>query len=58
MINCKATRADPQLAASPRPPFVPAWVLPGGPVSGDADAAFYAGAALTSLDNLVRSEPP
>jgi hypothetical protein len=50
-------RADPMLAASPRPPFVPAWVLAGGPVSGDADAAFYAGAALNSLDTLVRGEP-
>ena len=36
---------------------MPAWALPDGPVAGDADAAFYAGAALASLDGLVRAEP-
>mgnify|MGYP001129885697 CR=1 FL=1 len=50
-------RADPLRAASPLPPRVPAWALSVGPVSSDADAAFFAGAALNSLDNLVRSEP-
>jgi hypothetical protein len=50
-------RADPLPAASPLPPRVPAWALSVGPVSSDADAAFFAGAALNSLDNLVRSEP-
>lgn len=36
---------------------MPAWALPGGPVEHATDAAFFAGAALTSLDILVRSEP-
>ncbi|MER8459248.1 DUF1403 family protein [Mesorhizobium sp. M0915] len=51
-------RADPSPVSAPLPPRVPGWALPDGPVSSDADAAFWAGAALTSLDNLVRSEPP
>lgn len=50
-------RAEPSPAASPRPRRVPAWALPDGLVASDTDAAFYAGAALNSLDNLVRSEP-
>lgn len=50
-------RADPLPAALPLPPRVPAWALPDGLLKHDADAAFYAGAALTSLDNLVRGEP-
>ncbi|NGO55536.1 DUF1403 family protein [Allomesorhizobium camelthorni] len=50
-------RADPSPLVAPLPPRVPGWALPDGPVSSDADAAFCAGAALTSLDNLVRSEP-
>ena len=37
---------------------MPGWALPEGSASSDADAAFCAGAALTSLDNLVRSAPP
>jgi hypothetical protein len=36
---------------------VPSWALAGGRVEQDTDAAFCAGAALNSLDNLVRSEP-
>ncbi|HQS11177.1 MAG: hypothetical protein B7Y12_15750 [Rhizobiales bacterium 24-66-13] len=45
--------------AAPAPvPVVPGWALPGGPVTDPAEAAFLAGAALTSLDNLVRSNPP
>ncbi|MHA6687655.1 DUF1403 family protein [Mesorhizobium sp. A556] len=43
--------------ASPPTPRVPAWALPVGSVSSDVDAAFCAGAALTSLDNLIRSDP-
>jgi hypothetical protein len=50
-------RADSLLLVSPPPPRIPAWALPGGPVDHDADAAFFAGAALNSLDSLVRSEP-
>lgn len=50
-------RTDPLPVFSPSPPRVPAWALPGGLVEYDTDAAFSAGAALASLDNLVRSEP-
>ncbi|WP_454659075.1 DUF1403 family protein [Bosea beijingensis] len=39
-------------------PVVPGWALPRGPVTDAAEAAFLAGAALNSLDNLVRSNPP
>ncbi len=38
-------------------PLVPVWAVPRGPVLGDTHAAFLAGAALNSLDSLVRSEP-
>jgi hypothetical protein len=40
------------------PPIVPGWAVPRGPVTSDAEAAFLAGSALNSLDNLVRSDPP
>ncbi len=49
-------RADPLPAASPPLPRVAAWALPDGPVEHETDAAFFAGAALTSLDILVRAE--
>ena len=39
-------------------PAVPGWALPRGPVTDPVEAAFLAGAALTSLDNLVRADPP
>ena len=39
-------------------PAIPGWALPRGPVTDPAEAAFLAGAALNSLDNLVRSNPP
>lgn len=39
-------------------PTVPGWALPRGPVTDPAEAAFFAGAALNSLDNLVRGNPP
>ena len=42
---------------SPALPSLPVWALPEQPAAGDAEAAFYAGAALGSLDGLVRSEP-
>lgn len=48
---------DPLAGFSPSPPRVPSWALPAGGVEHDADAAFYAGAALNALDSLVRSEP-
>ncbi len=38
-------------------PRVPAWAVPRGPVDSDAEAAYLAGSALNSLDNLVRSAP-
>jgi hypothetical protein len=37
-------------------PKVPAWARPRGLVLHDADAAYLAGAALNSLDNLVRQD--
>lgn len=42
---------------SSTPPTVPGWAVPRGPVDGDPEAAFLAGAALNSLDNLVRAAP-
>jgi hypothetical protein len=46
------------LDANPSPtPKVPAWARPRGEVQRDVDAGFLAGAALNSLDNLVRGEP-
>lgn len=50
-------RADPSPPIAPAPSRLPAWALPNGLVEHDSDAAFFAGAALNSLDNLVRSEP-
>ena len=35
-------------------PVVPAWAVARVPVSSDTEAAFLAGAALNTLDNLVR----
>ncbi|MHA6646349.1 DUF1403 family protein [Mesorhizobium sp. A623] len=37
--------------------LIPAWVVPRGAVASDTEAAFMAGAALTTLDMLVRSDP-
>jgi hypothetical protein len=46
------------LDADPLPvPKVPAWARPRGEVQRDVDAGYVAGAALNSLDNLVRSAP-
>jgi hypothetical protein len=41
----------------PSVPRVPAWARLRGDVQRDVDAAYLAGAALNTLDNLVRSEP-
>ena len=49
--------AEPLALAAP-PPIVPGWATPRGPVETTAEAAFLAGAALNSLDNLVRATPP
>ena len=38
-------------------PKVPAWARPRGEVLRDVDAGYVAGAALNSLDNLVRCAP-
>ena len=47
---------DPDSAAASlhSVPRVPAWALPKTAVESDVDAAFLAGSALASLDNLVR----
>ncbi|MFD1330064.1 DUF1403 family protein [Mycoplana ramosa] len=41
----------------PTPRVVPGWALSRGAATSEADAAFAAGSALTTLDNLVRTEP-
>ena len=38
-------------------PSVPAWAMRRGPIAGEAHTAFAAGAAMASLDTLVRSRP-
>lgn len=48
---------DPIADTTPAPPKVPSWAVPRGPVGSDTEAAFMAGAALNSLDNLVRQAP-
>lgn len=49
--------AEP-VAFAALPPTVPGWATPRGPVATTAEAAFLAGAALNTLDNLVRAAPP
>jgi hypothetical protein len=49
---------DPIASSSFIPPAVPGWARPRGPAPDVVAAAFHAGAALTSLDNLVRADPP
>lgn len=39
------------------PPAVPAWAVPRSGIMSDVEAAFMAGSALNSLDNLVRAAP-
>jgi len=50
------TLARPLPALTPLP-SVPSWARPRGPVTNDVEAAFIAGAALDSLDNLVGMAP-
>ncbi len=50
------TPLDLTHSATWKPPAVPGWAIPPGQVASDAEAAFMAGAALNSLDNLVRAE--
>ncbi|MFG1210253.1 DUF1403 family protein [Xanthobacter flavus] len=40
------------------PPTVPGWAIARAPVEDPVEAAYMAGAALNSLDNLVRADPP
>ncbi len=49
--------ADLLLADRDAVPKVPAWARPHGELQRDVDAGYLAGAALNSLDNLVRREP-
>jgi hypothetical protein len=48
--------ADLLPVALPDVPKVPAWARPRGGVFRDIDAAYMAGAALNSLDNLMRGD--
>ena len=50
------SRADLPVTDPPKVPKVPVWARPRGLVLHDADAAYAAGAALNSLDNLVRQD--
>jgi|TARA_R110000868_G_scaffold50429_16_gene161220 hypothetical protein len=50
------SRADLLLVDPPLVPKVPVWARPRDLVLHDADAAYLAGAALNSLDNLVRQD--
>jgi len=52
------SRADLLPSDPPLVPKVPVWARPRGLVLHDADAAYSAGAALNSLDNLVRQDLP
>ncbi|WP_371349233.1 DUF1403 family protein [Ancylobacter sp. IITR112] len=48
---------DSTLPAASDAPAVPGWAIPRAHVEDPAEAAYLAGAALNSLDNLVRAEP-
>ncbi len=37
---------------------VPAWAVPRAPVESEVEAAYMAGSAMNSIDNLVRSDAP
>lgn len=54
-MNRQAAPTSTPVIAVPR---VPAWATPRGPVQSDVDAAYMAGSALNSLDNLARSDAP
>lgn len=51
------SRTDLPPVHRPVVPKVPAWARVRGDVQRDVDAGYLAGAALNSLDNLVRSSP-
>ena len=50
-------RAEP---APSEPPRAPAWARPGGSFreNSEAEALFFAGAALSALDSVAKSDPP
>ena len=50
------SRPDLPVADLPLVPKVPVWARPRGIILHDAEAAYLAGAALNSLDNLVRQD--
>lgn len=50
--------SDSTASVASAPPAVPGWAVPRGLVTSDVEAAFLAGSALNSLDNLVRADPP
>jgi hypothetical protein len=52
------SRADLLVADPPLLPKVPVWARPRGIILHDGDAAYLAGAALNSLDHLVRQDFP
>ena len=52
------SRSDLLAIDPPMVPKVPVWARPRGLALHDADAAYLAGAALNSLDNLVRQDLP
>lgn len=51
------SRPDLPYADHPAVPKVPVWARARGDVERDVDAGYLAGAALNSLDNLVRADP-
>ena len=51
------SRVLPSMETLPPALVVPRWAQPSSPVENESDAAFMAGSALNSLDNLVRSNP-
>jgi hypothetical protein len=57
IISRMIRSATPAAVADRKPPIIPGWAIPRGPVSTDLEAAFMAGATLNSLDMLVRSDP-
>lgn len=52
------TGADSMPSALWTPSAVPGWAVPRGPVTSEVEAAFLAGSALNSLDNLARADLP
>jgi hypothetical protein len=52
MVN----KSDSTRMRTPELPRVPVWATPRGTIESDVDAAYAAGAALTALDQLVRTD--